>query len=508
MNRLSLACIAAGLLAVAAPSAASPNLPLDDPDYVELVKALALRGLPLGTGGIRPLTEAEVQAQLLEAGMPADPSLVDRWTRGFWAAPLRRLTQRLALVSDKPAIFVPGIYSEQLVGSLDISCERQEGRPCGEGAGAMVELDSAAGYGKWVSVFSRFRVSGGMNDYGAGFAVDRAYLNAELGPIALEVGRDVLVLGPGSRTQLLLGTNAAPLDQIRISTAHPIKIPKVPARVSLLYAFARLRDPQRFTGSFLSIARLELELLGRLQLGVANLLEMGGEGAPGFSFGEFIVEHFKPQPGPNGSGISNRRIAFDVSWFCRTCRSRFYYEFAFEDWRYQFGSAMAYDTDHLLGWEMPVLPRVGRHGLLVEVQHTSPISQGHSMFSSGMTNAGRVLGSPLGPNAWSGFLGLRVDLRRAMLWPWFEYVRRSSDQYSCPYHQSCFRTAAGVAESRYRVGLNGQFRPRQGMRVDLRAFAELVTTSAFMPGRTDGNVGLELVVSWVPGAAGRFAVGR
>ncbi|TMA23134.1 MAG: capsule assembly Wzi family protein, partial [Deltaproteobacteria bacterium] len=53
-----------------------------------------------------------------------------------------------------------------------------------------------------MSAFTRLRLEGGNHDYSRGFEVDRAYLNAELGPVALEAGRDVQKLGPGARTSL------------------------------------------------------------------------------------------------------------------------------------------------------------------------------------------------------------------------------------------------------------------------------------------------------------------
>jgi hypothetical protein len=37
---------------------ASPNVPLDDPSYVELARPRALGRIPLHAGGVRPLTEA------------------------------------------------------------------------------------------------------------------------------------------------------------------------------------------------------------------------------------------------------------------------------------------------------------------------------------------------------------------------------------------------------------------------------------------------------------------
>ena len=55
-------------------------------------------------------------------------------------------------------------------------------------------------------------------------AIDRLYGNSKLGPFAFELGRDVLVLGPRSRTQLGWGDHAAALDQVRVATAEPFPL--------------------------------------------------------------------------------------------------------------------------------------------------------------------------------------------------------------------------------------------------------------------------------------------
>src|SRR5207248_8237534 len=97
--------------------------------------------------------------------------------------------------------------------------------------------------------FTRLRFDAGNHAYEPALELDRAYVNFELGPVALEVGRDEQVLGPGVRSDMMLSESAAPLDHVRVSTSHPLDLLGERGsllRFSLRYFIARLRDPQRF----------------------------------------------------------------------------------------------------------------------------------------------------------------------------------------------------------------------------------------------------------------------
>src|SRR5216684_4169141 len=118
-----------------------------------------------------------------------------------------------------------------------------------KGARAAPARDSSAGYGTWLSAYTRLRFDAGNHAYSPALDVDRAYVNIEAGPVAFEVGRDVQVLGPAARSALMLSDHAAPLDHVRISTARPLNLIGENGsilRLSLRYFVGVLRDPQRF----------------------------------------------------------------------------------------------------------------------------------------------------------------------------------------------------------------------------------------------------------------------
>jgi len=259
-----MARLAGVLLAGSAAAArATPTVPLEDPVYPELAKLRAEGKLPAYLGGARPLTEAEVLRLLATAGVPPEPKFLSSEAAGAWLRPLTLATLRGSLVDEHDRPYSTDVRPRDIAGVVALSCEHQEGRPCGPGAGLGLEMDSSAGYGGWVSAFTRVRVNAGNHDYEPGIDLDRAYVNFELGPIALEVGRDVQVLGPAARSALMVSDNAAPLDHVRISTARPLDLIGDNGsilRLNLRYFVARLRDPQRYHGTLLTGARAQLDL--------------------------------------------------------------------------------------------------------------------------------------------------------------------------------------------------------------------------------------------------------
>ena len=112
--------------------------------------------------------------------------------------------------------------------------------------------------------------------------------------------------------------------------------------------------------------------------------------------------------------------------------TRAYYEIAIEDLRRQLGQALGRDSDHLFGFELASPGRRRGRALLVEFQKTGIRSHEHELFTTGLTNGGRLVGSPIGPDAWAAFVGTRLDIAGSEWWPWIEVGRWSSDRHVFP----------------------------------------------------------------------------
>src|SRR5438094_740110 len=62
---------------------------------------------------------------------------------GWWLAPLDRLTLRLSAADEHDRPYSVPVRPRQIAGGIALSCDYQEGRPCGDGVGTALELDSA-----------------------------------------------------------------------------------------------------------------------------------------------------------------------------------------------------------------------------------------------------------------------------------------------------------------------------------------------------------------------------
>src|ERR1700682_2668882 len=366
------------------PVGAAPNLPSGDPAWDELRDAIAEGRVPDPLGGVQSLDAERVFAALSRA----------RAQQGAWVAPLDRAILRAFAADEHDRPYSLPARERQLAGFVALSCEYQEGRPCGDGAGAGIELDSAAGFSDLLTAATRLRLAGGSAAFGQGLVVDRAYLKLEYGPLLLQIGRDALALGPSVRAAEMVSDNAVPQDGIR-AQLHPVAFPFVPwLRVSLFYFLDRLRGPQTFRGTILDCTRAQLDFANRVQLGGSRLLQFGGEGAPDFGgFTGFILEHFGR--GREGVGTAeNNRLSFDLSIrFPELRGARVYYEIAFEDTRKAFLNSVQYDADHLIGVEVRALRLGGWRRLFIELQHTGWVLQEHSIFFPGLANGGRTPGA-------------------------------------------------------------------------------------------------------------------
>jgi hypothetical protein len=405
----------------------------------------------------------------------AGSAAADPW----WAKPLERAALTVDAVSEDDRPYSTPVHPRDIVGDVALSCEDQEGRPCGDGIGAFGELDSAAGYARFVTAGTRLRLRTGSERYGTGFDVDRAHVDGAYGPLAAKVGRDVLRLGPGPRTQLGWGDHAVPLDQIRVDLRLPV--------VSGTYVLGRLRAPQRYPGDLVSIVRGQLDF-GSVQVGGMQMLQLDGDGAPGFSFTDFILEHFRRRDSSaSASDSSNRRVGADVAWrIAGFGGATLTYQIMFEDWRKQFIDALRYDSDHAVSF--------ANRDVVIEWQKTGVRSQEHSPRITGFTNGGRTVGSPLGPDAQSMYVGGR----RGVIQPWAEVVRFSSDKYTFIEFGPILHTTQGVAEWRYRVGARTVVPIRPDLEVDAQAWFEHVEHLAFVVGQRRENVGVIAALVWTP----------
>ena len=487
-------------LLLAGAARAAPNLPFGHPDWTLLRDAQARGLLADPVGGQQALGEDEVQRALVALRLPPDRRLLTLEEAGFWIRPVETATLRAVALHEHDRPYSLELRPRHLAGEVGTSCELQEGRPCGGGLGLMPEVDSAAGWGSWLSASTRLRLDLGNNRYAPEVALDRAYLKAQLGFLAVEAGRDLLALGPSARAALLVSRNPAPLDQLRAWT-RPLPLPFFDARVTFLYFIARLRDPQFYPGTLVDCTRVQLDLFNHLQLGGSRLLQFGGTGAPAIGLGSFISQHFQRDYDSKGAPLGDNRLALDAAVSVPALGgARFYTEVSFEDFRKQELNVFQYDADYLLGAEFRALDAGPLRRILIEVAKTGRISQEGIYWLTGWTNAGRALGSPLGPDGLSIYARAELELPAARLSPWVEWLRFSSDTF-----KDDGQGGGGVAvdkvgpiESRRRAGLDLSVPLTRAFLLEANLYVELVTTAELVPDATRHNGGAVVRLRYFP----------
>jgi hypothetical protein len=462
------ACVSAVIFALCPNAAATPNVSLDDPRYL----AMEAEGL---VSGFRPLSEAELE-RLHGTESP----------RGWWTEPVHRLTLSGNLVDEAERPYSTSRRERNLVGSLATSCEGNQGRPCG--TGTYLELESAAGFGTLIAATVRLRAAFGYADE---LEVDRAYVHSDLGLVALEAGRDILVFGPSVRTQLGWGTNAPPIDHVRVSTSRPIRLGSS-LKARGVYALGVMQDPQTYPHNLVSIGRVQVDVADAWHLGVIQLLQLGGDGAPEISAWNFLLEHVRRRDSTaSATDSSNRRFGGDVA--LRASHMWLYYSLVFEDIRRaRVIDAFRYDADHLLG----VRAQCGGAVCVFEWHQTGVRSQEHAPRITGFSNRGRLTGSPLGPDAKSFYAHTTFRVPSCVITPWLEFASLSSDTYTFVLDGPITPDVLGSKERRYRLGARAAVTLSRRISITSDVFVERVQGFGFDQAASRNNAGLSAQLEW------------
>lgn len=498
-------CAFATTITVIASSAhASPLIDPREPVYDEVSRQIALGRLPLSLGGFEPLSEHRIHALLGEIATNDEHVLLD--PRGWWISPIHRLTVRGAWARDRRRNYSTVLRPRNVAGSLSPMCERRAGRACGDGAGTATELETSAGYGWLLSGTLGIESVLGTEAYEPNVNLVRALVVVESDTVTFAIGRDAFVLGPSAHTALAWGLHTPPLDQARITTSRPLHISSA-VRVSGQYIVGRLRAPQTYPGNLVSLTRAQLDLGDDLSLGAHQMLQLGGEGAPSIGVIDFLLEHVRRRDSTaSNSDSSNRRFGVDINARVRELKGlRLYYALMFEDIRRARAiDAIRYDADHLVGAELAALGPQGRHGLTLEWHMTGVRSQEHSPRTTGFTNADRVVGAPLGPDAESVFAGARLAFGALTLYPWLELAQLSSDSYEFIAYGPINRVEIGEDETRYRAGARIRVALNRDLHLEAEAVVEHIDDFAFEAGVTRTSAGITTSIIWYP----RRPVGR
>ncbi len=292
--------------------------------------------------------------------------------------------------------------------------QNRGGRHYQDGKQFAVETQHWANLSPYFSLFAQprlqFQYSG--NPEHSAF-VQELYAVAELGNVSLKVGRSSLALGQGPHGGLILSDNARPRDQIVLSNDHPFRFPwifKHLGYVKFTSYFANLGPESFFDDTILAGYKLSLKPHRNFEFGLSNAMQIGGDGAPTFSAGDFLGD-FVGFAGTSQSK-SNRILGLDARVTLPFLRSsQIYGEVFFDDKTTESLKRTFVDTSAYYGGVF--VPRLNDSGTFhgrAEFRYISELFYRHSQFRSGFTQNRHILGDPLGPDGRSVHVALGYDL--------------------------------------------------------------------------------------------------
>lgn len=368
----------------------------------------------------------------------------------------------------------------------------------GDGSNVSLDPGLAGGFGDWrFALSSHLRWDDGGGGEIAEGRVQEAWAEGPLGPLYLSVGRAPVVWGQSAAGGSIFSGDARALDQVSIASDGTVRLPWVlrhlgPARLSL--TVARLEGARDIPHSFVVGYMVSTKPFPSLEIGGGLQVHSSGDGAPGASFGDRVLDHIIGAD-KRTLRISNKIAGFDARWSVPSTRgSQLYVSLAVDDFGRDFGRVFGQETAYIAGASIPRFTQYGRVGVRLEYRETGVRFARHSIFTSGLTFDGVILGDGLGPDGRGGYVSLdmrptpedRISIVLAR-------EERSNDTWVVDEGFVFRKTVDGPEETRTRAELIWRRSwPRRGFGVVGRGGYERVSNFGFVNGESEGNTVLEL----------------
>jgi len=321
------------LTAVPARAASSINVSLERDIYADM-QLWAAEGLVTSElGSIRPLAASEIGNQISAALERCKSMKVP-------SASCRRISEYYAKqfsaeIAEAKASYQAGYTYLKPLEMLTIqynymttpfSIYNNEGIDYGEGQNAVIQLQSHARLGKYLSffiepafIFNQHFGPDGSDGNRTTFLLHKGYAKLTVSNVELLAGRDALWWGPGYHGTLLMSNNAHPFDMIKLSNPEPVLMPWIfsylgPVQFNLI--FSQLNDIRRgkeLANPFLYGLRLGLKPHPYLELGASHLVLFGGPGRRDLNLREILSTLYGNSNRDYEKTDSNQEFAVDFA---------------------------------------------------------------------------------------------------------------------------------------------------------------------------------------------------
>lgn len=272
---------------------------------------------------------------------------------------------------------------------------------------------------------------GALSESDRGFDLIEGYGVVKAGPAAVEIGKDSLWWGPGYRGSMLMSNNAEPFKMIKITNPQPGQLPWIlhylgPFRVQ--WFLARLEEDRHIPSAKLSGARVNFKPLPWVELGASRVVMFGGRGVADVGVIDYAKMFFALDEQPENNQLAGGDMSVliplaELPWLAKLpLRSvKLYVDGAGED---EAGGVPS-NWGALYGLQLNDILKTGRTDFRMEYAENHVPGKpnafyAHSLYQSGYTYKGRILGHYMGTDSRQVFLQLshylRDDLRLNLMY--------------------------------------------------------------------------------------------
>lgn len=417
MRRIAVSLVLLAFLALPSPASVSTNVPLNHWSYGAVEKLANYGLIDSSMLTIKPLSRLEMARHVGQAKDALDlmddapevlRAILERLTREYQVELIQLgvLDGSYGTSSLKP---LEDPYVKYLYAGKTPELENRRGDTFRRGSNYRTGFASRGTLFDTFAFYLHPEYAGAAED-GSKIDLVEGYGKAGLGPFELEAGRDSLWWGPGHHGAMIMSNNARPFDMVKVSNSQPILLPwifRVLGPVKAEWFLAQLEAHRDYPHANLTGLRGNIKPHPLLELGVSRVSLFGGEGMAPLDF----FDYFRPlfATARQGELITNTQdqiAGFDGSLLIplpknRLLRSvKFYVDAAGEDG----GGVLPYKWGEIYGAQFNDILKTGRTDLRVE--YANDIVPGHpyvwythTVYTSGYTYEGRVIGHHMGPES-------------------------------------------------------------------------------------------------------------
>lgn len=425
MRRIAASFIVLISLAPLCQAQVSTNVPLDHWSYDVVDKLADYALIDSAMLTTRPISRIEMARHIAQA----------RYSLSHWKAPPSVLSNLLAQLEAefRGELIQIGIldgaydgsflkpvedpYLKYLYADRGTGLENVRGDRFGRYSNYRVGFASRARVSDLAAFYVHTEYRDGSSESDAVVDWIEAYGKARLGPLEVQAGKDSLWWGPGRGGSIMMSNNAEPLRMIKVTNPQPMQLPWVlrvlgPFRAQ--WFLAELEDDRAIPEARLSAIRLNFKPHARWEMGVSRAIMFGGRGQPRvdlFDYAKAFLARSEQVENNQLAGLDTSILLpleeIPYGEYLPLRSLKFYVDAAGEDE----AGGIPSNWGILYGLGLNDILKTGRTDLRIEyadnhVAGKPNVFYEHSLYTSGYTYKGRILGHHMGTDSRDFFIRL------------------------------------------------------------------------------------------------------